>query len=359
MARMIPMMPIMDMRSSDRGIALVMVLWVLMLLSVIVGEFCYSMKTQVNITANYKESTASYYIALAGINNAIYNMVYQTVIPPPADGEGADEDAVEWRINTEIPPIDFAGGRVTVWIDNESGRININLADRDLLMFMLSGFELENEEKEIIVDSILDWRDTDDLRRLHGAESEYYQSLPQPYSAKNGPFDAGDELLLVRGVTPEIYYGGLDRMVTVFPKIAPEQTTDRRKPKTETDFNRININAVPPAMWASLPGMTEDMVAQIIEFRKEKDFRSMSELGEIVGNDVLAGISRYLNTRPSPYYTIYATGEKPDSGIYETIAATIRMDNTIAKRYRIVEWKIGIPLREQTVAGGEIASEQI
>jgi general secretion pathway protein K len=359
MAPMIPTIPVMDLRSSDRGIALLMVLWVLMLLSVIVGEFCYSMKTQVNITANYKESTESYYIALAGINNAIYNMVYQTVIPPPADGEEADEDVVEWRINTEIPPINYAGGRVTVWIDNESGRININLADRDLLMFMLSGFELENEEKEIIVDSILDWRDADDLRRLHGAESEYYQALPQPYSAKNGPFDAGDELLLVRGVTPEIYYGGLDRMVTVFPKIAPEQTTDRRKPKTETDFNRININAVPPAMWAALPGMTEDMVAQIAEFRKEKDFRSMSELGEIVGNDVLAGISRYLNTRPSPYYTIYAAGEKPDSGIYETIAATIRIDNTISKHYRIVEWKTGIPMQEQTVTGGGIANERI
>jgi general secretion pathway protein K len=341
MPRMIPRIPIIDMRLSDRGIALVMVLWVLMLLSVIVGEFCYSMKTQVNITANYKESTEAYYIALAGINNAIYNMVYQTVIPPPADGAQADEEAIEWRINTEIPPIDYAGGRVTVWIDNESGRTNINLADRDLLMLMLSGVELEDEEKEIIVDSILDWRDTDDLRRLHGAETEYYQSLPQPYSAKNGPFDTVEELLLVRGVTPEIYYGGLERMVTVFPKIAPEQAKDRRKRKTDTDFNQLNINAVPLAMWASLPGMTEDMVAQIAEFRKEKDFKSMSELGEIVGNDVLAGISRYLNTRPSEYYTIYAAGEKPDSGIYETIAATIRLDNTVAKRYRIVEWKTG------------------
>jgi general secretion pathway protein K len=360
MPRSIHVRSMVNLTSSNRGIALVMVLWVLMLLSVIVGEFCYSMKTQVNITGNYKENTEAYYIALAGLNNAIYNMVYQTVIPPPsADDPEADEDAVKWRINTIIPSIDYAGGRVEVWIDNESGRININLADRGLLMLMLSGFDLTDEEKEIIVDSIMDWRDADDLRRLHGAENEYYQSLPRPYSAKNGPFDTAEELLLVRGVTPEIYYGGLDRMVTVFPKAAPKQTSDRRKRDTGIDFNRLNINAIPPAMWAAMPGITGDMVEQLTEFRKEKDFKSMSELAEIVGNDVFSGISRHLNTRPSPYYTIYAAGKKGESGIHETIAATIRMDNTLARRYRIVEWETGVEFPASMEAGTGASEREV
>jgi general secretion pathway protein K len=351
MSRPIRVRSMRNLTSSNRGIALVMVLWVLMLLSVIVGEFCYSMKTQVNITGNFKETTEAYYIALAGINNAIYNMVYQTVILPSAEESEADEDVVEWRINTKIPSIDYAGGRVEVWIDNESGRININLADRGLLMLMLSGFDLTDEEKEIIVDSIMDWRDGDDLRRLHGAENEYYQSLSPPYSAKNGPIDTAGELLLVRGVTPEIYYGGLDRMVTVFPKAAPEQASDRRQRDTGIDFNQLNINAVPPAMWAAMPGITGEMVEQLAEFRKEKDFTSMSELAEIVGNDVFSGISRHLNTRPSPYYTIYAAGIKGESGIHETIAATIRMDNTLARRYRIVEWETGVEFPASMEAG--------
>ncbi len=343
---------------SNRGIALIMVLWVLMLLSVIVAEFCRTMNTQVTITANFKESTESYYIALAGINSVIYDMIYQTVAPPPADAteiDGADtgEASGFWRINTRIPPMDYAGGTVTAWIDNESGRININLADRNLLMLMLSEFDLADEEKEIIVDSIMDWRDSDDLRRLHGAENEYYQSLPRPYSAKNGPFDTVEELLLVRGVTPEIYYEGIDRMITAFPKVAPEDASDRRNAKTKDDFNRLNINAVPPAMWAAMPGITEDMAAQITEFRREKDFQSMSELAEIVGNDVLSGISRYLNTRPSAYYTIYAAGKKGESGIYETIAATIRLDNTLEKQYRIVEWKTGAEFPVSMEAGEE------
>lgn len=339
-----------------------MVLWILMLLSVIVGEFCYTMKTQVNITGNFKETTEAYYIALAGINSVIYEMVHQAVIPPPpadAADQGEDgEDAVLWRINTEIPPINYAGGRIEAWIDNESGRININLADRGVLMLMLSGFDLEDEEKEIIADSIMDWRDPDDLRRLHGAENEYYQLLPEPYSSKDGPFDTVEELLLVRGVTPDIFHGRLDRMVTVFPKIAPEEKSDRRKRQTETDFNRLNINAMSPAMWAALPGITEEMIAQIIEFRKEKDFQSMSELGEIVGSDVLAGISGYLNTRPSSYYTIRAIGKKQDSGIYEGIAATILLDNTISKQYRIVEWKSGISVQPPAITESAFEHER-
>jgi general secretion pathway protein K len=332
-------------RLSNRGIALLMVLWVLMLLSVIVGEFCYTMRTQVNITGNFKETIEARYIALAGINRVIYDMVHQSMIPPPADGteDGAegDEAFIRWRINAEMPPIAYAGGRIRAWIDNESGRVNINLADRGLLMLMLSGFDLEDEEKEIIADSILDWRDPDDLRRLNGAENEYYESLPAPYSCKNGPFDTVAELLLVRGVTPEIFYNGIDRMVTVIPKVASgDASTDR---KSETDYNRLNINAISSRLWAGLPGITEDMVARIAAFRQNQDFLSMSELGEIVGNDILAGISPYLTTRPSPYFKIRAVGEKQESRIYEGIEAVIRLDNRLSKRYRIIEWIEGIP----------------
>ncbi len=66
----------------EKGIALFLVLWVLTLLSVIVGEFCYSMRTEVNITRNFKDQTEAYYIALAGLNRAIGELIRNTVIPP-------------------------------------------------------------------------------------------------------------------------------------------------------------------------------------------------------------------------------------------------------------------------------------
>ncbi len=95
-------------------------------------------------------------------------------------------------------------------LQDESTRLNLNtilLADtvaengaRTLLM-ALPGMT------EDVADAILDWIDPDDEPREFGAESDYYQQLTPAYSAKNGPLDTIGELLLVRGVTPDLLFG--------------------------------------------------------------------------------------------------------------------------------------------------------
>ena len=64
---------------------------------------------------------------------------------------------------------------------------------RENIEDVYSGIEYQARSPE--ADAIIDWRDSDDLHRLHGAEDEYYMKLPEPYHAKNGPFDSVDELL--------------------------------------------------------------------------------------------------------------------------------------------------------------------
>ena len=83
-------------------------------------------------------------------------------------------------------------------------------AGRDLLM-ALPGMTEET------ADAILDWLDEDEEPREYGAESDYYSSLSPPYAAKNGQLETVEELLLVRGVTPQLLFGadvnrnGIDR----------------------------------------------------------------------------------------------------------------------------------------------------
>jgi type II secretory pathway component PulK len=60
---------------------------------------------------------------------------------------------------------------------------------------------------EEVANAILDWIDADDQPRTNGAEDEYYQTLQPPYHCKNAPLDSLEELLLVRGVTPELVFG--------------------------------------------------------------------------------------------------------------------------------------------------------
>jgi len=328
-----------------------MVLWVLMLLTVIVSEFCYSMRTHVNITRNFKESTQAYYIAVAGFNRTVVEIIKQVNSPAKIasvdyDTNEDEEEVLEWRINTDIQPAAFGNGEYTVRIDNDSGKININQADKGLLHLMLNGFELDEQEKDVIVDSILDWKDADSNHRINGAEDQYYQSLPDPYKCRNADFDSIEELLLVKGVTSDIYYGGLDQMTTVISAIKAitlkKRSRKKRSGKKGTDYNKVNINAISPRLWRAFPDMTDDLVTQIVEYRKTKDFQSINELQQIVGPDVYAGIYRYLTLNKSPYYTIRSTGTIKGSRIFEGVEGIIRLDNRIKKKYQVIQWKDGI-----------------
>lgn len=330
---------------SDKGVALLMVLWVLMLLTVIVGEFCFAMRTRVNITRNFKESTEAYYIAVAGLNKAIEQTLLQMMTPPRRivsvdEGDEAAADAVipvEWRMNTDMPTVAFGSGEYEIRIENESGKINLNMADRDLLRGMLANIDIDDEQKDVIADSILDWRDADRNHQINGAEDDYYQSLPEPYECKDGDFDSKEEVLRVRGVTPEIYEQGLAGYVTVFPK-SVVQKKKQKGSKKEFDYNQLNINAIPLELWASFPGMTVELAADIAAYRAEKDFQSLREISDIVGQEVYRGMAKYLTIKTSPYFIIRSKGKIPGSRIAEGVTAVILFDVQAKKKYQVIQW---------------------
>jgi hypothetical protein len=196
-------------------------------LTIIVTEFAFSMRTEVHITQNFKEETQSYYLAQAGIALALAEILANDITgvylkdgqlvfkhkegETQYSGEGQEEPAL-------IPPrqdIPLGAGLVSYEIMDEDSKINLNSlmagteAQRQVLHRLLykgAGIQM-GTERDIIVDSILDWMDADDLHKLNGAEDDYYHSLDPPYDCKDGPFDTVDELLLVRGVTKQILYG--------------------------------------------------------------------------------------------------------------------------------------------------------
>ena len=313
---------------KEKGLALLMVLWVTTLLAVIVGEFCYAMKIEINITRNFKESTQGYYIALAGVNRAAAELIKETTgmqkLQTPveeANDDDADENLIEWRVGANIPPILFGEGEYKVKISNESGKININKATRSMLRMLLEGFDLDESEKDTIADSIMDWRDKDNLHRINGAEDDYYQSLDDPYECKDEDFDAIEELLLVKGVTADIFYGGLESMVTIY---------------TQTD--KININAASWEMLIALPGMTEAAAREIITFRGEKEIKRVSALNDIIDPDIYLSIKPYISLKISPFYSIDSFGGINGSKVKEGLRVLIKIDPKEKKGFRITRW---------------------
>ncbi len=204
-----------------RGSLLVVVLVVIVLLTLAAANYSARMTTELEATtiaasdvqARMLADSGAEYIATVlanrnepGLDNLLHNpdsFLGITVVE--------SENARARGRFTVIAPLeqDTTATRVRYGLMDESAKLNLNLLDkldlddeesRNLLM----GLPYMTEE---IADAIRDWVDVDDTSRDYGVESEYYESLSPPYSAKNGPLETIDELLLVRGVTPELLYG--------------------------------------------------------------------------------------------------------------------------------------------------------
>ena len=193
-------------KNERGGVALILVLWVMVILVAIVGEFAYSMRTELNITRNFKEEEESYHLALAGVERA----KIEILSAKDASYTYLNEDEIlVFKKDDENPERQgsLGSGNFSYTITDEDRKLNINTASPPLIRYIIDNSGVDITDVDTIVDSIIDWIDADNLHMLNGAEEDYYQSLEKPYSCKDGLFDNINEMLLVKGITPEIFYG--------------------------------------------------------------------------------------------------------------------------------------------------------
>lgn len=194
---------------TESGFALVVVLPVLGLLLLTVGEFAATMRLEAVTTANFHAARSEGWLAQAGYQRAVAE-----ILPDAVAHELDAGGLLAFRRGTVQAPrvperIDVAlgGGRFSYRITDETARLNVNRLPAATLHRLLLELDVDKTARDVIVDSILDWRDPNEEHRLNGAESEHYLALPTPYRSKNGDFDDVDELRQVRGITSELLYG--------------------------------------------------------------------------------------------------------------------------------------------------------
>jgi general secretion pathway protein K len=186
-----------------------------------------------------------------------------------------------------------------------------------------------------MVDSILDWRDPDDFHRLQGAESDYYQSLPNPYQAKNGNFETVEELILVKGVTAEILYGndqnpGLVDFLTVQAKT-----------------NKINLNAASQPVLMALPGMTSEIAEAVMAYRQDKEILSLQEIAALLG-EAQAQLAPYVAVAAGNTFTIESRGYKNSSQAGYGIQAKVTLEGN--NQYRYLSYKNPVIIKAEIKA---------
>ena len=206
-----------------RGSILVGVLWCMVLLSVLVIGVLHTARMDLLVVKNYGDRVQAHYLALAGVERA-KALIYQDVVARQGTAKNHTgmlyNDAKDFQdvplgrgkfqVFRRAPQVD--GGRIIYGISDEESRLNLNIASPTQLT-NLAGLTPE------IAKDILVWRSPavqsttgqnaapQDPATLGGANSDYYMSLRPPYLARNESFQTVRELLMVRGVTPELLLG--------------------------------------------------------------------------------------------------------------------------------------------------------
>jgi general secretion pathway protein K len=226
------------MRRHQSGVALVLVLWVITLLSVIAGNFAFSMRGEAIIARNLVSSAQAQALADAGVQKAWFELSKPST------------DLQRWQANGVAHPFTLAGADLTVTLQDESGKIDLNTASDSLLQGLFKSVGLSDESSVALVDAVLDWRDADKLKRLHGAEEDDYRSAGKSYTPTNNPFETVDELQLVLGMSPELYR-----------KLAPALTIYSRQAG-------VNTAVAQRAVLLAIPGVNRTMVEQYLAQRQ-------------------------------------------------------------------------------------------
>ena len=181
------------MRRAQRGVALVVVMWIAVLLTVIASSFIYEARTDTLVVRNTISMARAEAAADAAVQRAVFEL-YR-----------ADNQPDAWRRDGAVRDWAFDGVPIKVEIRDESGKIDVNTAADALLRGLLLSAGLNSEEAASLLDAILDWRDADVLKRVNGAEEPDYRAAGRTYRPANATFQAIEELQLVLGMRPDIY----------------------------------------------------------------------------------------------------------------------------------------------------------
>ena len=248
-------------RVGERGFALLAVLLVLGILGVLGAEFAYSMRLEASAVRSYKDGIIGGYLAEAGVAQAAKEIIADWAIVT-ADEQGElsfytrDRMLIPRPQRIEAP---LGEGYVSYRVRDEESLLNLNTSQPGRLEALLQALGVQKTDRDVIIDSVQDWRDPNDEHRANGAESEdYYLKLPVPYRARNANLDSVAELLQIRGVTPDLYNGadgrvGLRDVVTVL------------------SVGQININTAGPVVLRAL-GLSEAELSTVIQTRRDTPY---------------------------------------------------------------------------------------
>ncbi|MGB5832009.1 MAG: type II secretion system protein GspK [Thiohalocapsa sp.] len=285
----------------QQGIALVLVLWIIALLTVMALGLTTTQRTQSSLTRNQLDGARFRALSEAAISLTVLNL-----LATPLETVSAEE---VWIPDGRAHSLFFDGAKLRVTVYNEGSRLNLNEATREQLAMLIEfaqGEEAFDEvQRDAVVDAILDWRDEDDLSQLNGAEDGDYEAAGLPYGARDGPFESVEELRQVLGMTRELYQ-----------RLAPDLSVDNEDGQADQQFASASV-------LAALQGLSLEDAQRFVEERNAPVVPGAERAGAV--------------DRGGPLYRIRVALEG-QGGVGRLMEALVRLERGLVPPFE-VQWR--------------------
>ncbi|HNQ74153.1 MAG TPA: type II secretion system protein GspK [Verrucomicrobiota bacterium] len=349
-------------QSPQAGIALIIVMICITVLSILAAGFAYSMKVETRLARNAKAEADFYPLAQSAVDYCKAVLVASAACPEePFDAEtqvwaGGNLSSCSNSVLDFVQrTVDLGYGRFTWKMVDLERYANINTADPALLEQAMRLVGVDDGDSGGIVAAILDWIDPDQVPHVNGTESDYYESLTPPYRAKDGWIDDLSELLLIRGITPEMY--GLESAPPPPPPelrdqigfaAPPVQRATLRQLFTPLSSGLINLNTASAEVLQLVPFIDENVAQQIIQCRSGQNlgfptpFRNPGEGLLCAGlNQAVVGMIQNRFTVRSTTFRVEIDAEI--DGIHRQYYAVLRRNSPRDVQVLTFYWKLNKP----------------
>lgn len=264
---------------------LIMVLWIILILSLISFSLAAAVRVEVASSQQSFDSERAFFMA-KGAAEVVYN-AYEKKQEIP--------DGTPIRRENGDYVFPFDSGEARVRFESNAGLIDLNAASDQLLGSMFDSLDVSQETQNRLVDSILDWRDSDDIPHLYGAEVNDYpeNTRDRTLRPRNGSFQSVDELLLVKNMTPELFYGlfVIDAGTGQYHRVPGV----REMLTVQSGVGKVDVNEAAFEVLAALPSMTPALADRITSTRVQEKFENLNDLvervPELATNDALGYLS--------------------------------------------------------------------
>ena len=176
----------------SRGAALILVMWILVLLTVLIGTFAGSARIEAMQARQVRSASIARQAARGGVEYAVLRML----VPDAAQRWVPDGRAYVYAIGA---------AKLEIRVLDESGKIDLNTASTQLLARLLLAVGADPTRASALASAIVDYRDEDHLLLPGGAEDSDYRAAGRPYGAKDAPYESVSELQRVLGMDFALY----------------------------------------------------------------------------------------------------------------------------------------------------------